>query len=154
MSEDIDKMFEALSVEKSYVEPKTPPFTNLGNWPDWWNWFGAYAIRNHTTRKLTDDVEYRNTEGKLHRLYGPAYISETYNVEAWYKDGNLHRLGGPAYVHNLNMAWFVDGKLSRLDGPAVVGGGVPKQYWIDGIKFSKKQYNWEIARRKRKGLIK
>ena len=100
------------------------------------------------------DIEYRDTDGIVHRIYGPARISKKYNVQEWYKNGLRHRENGPAVIHKNNMVWFYEGELHRLDGPAVIEQGGPKQYWIYGVKYSKKQYEWEIRRRKRKGLIK
>ena len=138
----------------------TPPFTGYGPNPRWWNYYGGpYNLKSWngvvaTSRKIYPDIEYRNLEGQLHRIYGPAYISKTFDVEAWFKNGKRHRIGGPAYIHRYNMVWFKDDKLHNLEGPAVVEKGGPKQYWINGKSFTEKQYNWEIARRKRKGIIK
>lgn len=95
-----------------------------------------------------------NHEGQKHRLYGPAVIVPKHKLTEWYKEGKLHREGGPAREHGESKFWYKEGKLHRLDGPAVIDAVGPKQYWIDGIKFSPKQYWWEIARRKRRGLIK
>lgn len=100
------------------------------------------------------DIKYYNKDNKLHRIYGPAYISKKYDIEGWYKDGVLHRENGPAYRHKGNSFWYKEGKLHRLDGPAVVAGGHPKEYWINGQKLRPKYYKIEIARMKRKGLIK
>jgi hypothetical protein len=44
--------------------------------------------------------------------------------------------------------------LHRLDGPAVLELGGPKQYWIHGKRMSEKEYKKEIARMRRRGLIK
>jgi hypothetical protein len=105
----------------------------------------------HTHDGKLDRV-YRNKEGKLHRLYGPAYLNRTYNVEMWFKDGVLHRGdGGPAITHNQNKYWYFEGKYHRLDGSAIVTGGTPPRYYIHGQKLSPKEYKKEIARRKRKG---
>jgi hypothetical protein len=120
-----------------------------GPTPEYWYGWGQWPNRKSKHK----DIKYLNAEGKLHRTYGPAYVSRTYNITAWYRGGVLHREGGPAYLHNLNQVWFCDGKLHRLCGPAVIEMGGPKQYWIDGVRFSKKQYEWEIARRKLRGLI-
>ena len=160
-NEILGELYEALSLDKQFVEPKTPPFTGYGPMPQCWNYYGApwpvtgwnrcRNINDH--RKLYHDIEYRNAEGKLHRIYGPAYISRVFEVRAWYKDGKRHREHGPAYIHKRNMIWFQENQLHRLDGPAVMEGGGPKQYWIQGVRYTEKQYKWEIARRQRKGLI-
>ena len=151
----LGELYEALTLHKNFVEPTSPPFTGYGPNPNWWNWYGTtWPIRNRTSHKIYPDIEYRNSKDELHRIYGPAYISRNFEIEAWFKEGKRHRVGGPAYIHNSNMVWYQEGKLHNLEGPAVIEYGGPKQYWIDGVRFKEKQYKWEIARRKRKGLIK
>jgi hypothetical protein len=98
--------------------------------------------------------QYLNAEGKKHRIYGPAFVNEAYGIEEWFKDGLHHRLDGPAVTHAGNFYWLKEGKRHRLDGPAVDTKHGPKEYWIEGSKLSPKEYKKEIARRKRKGLIK
>lgn len=146
------KFFEALTLTKEFSEPMTPPFQGYGPAPQWWSYYGhpwpARQPGNHL------DITYKNLEGKKHRIYGPAYISSRFDIEAWYKDDKLHREDGPAYIHKNNKVWFYEGLLHRLDGPAVIEGGGPKQYWIHGVRYSPKEYKREITRRKRKGLIK
>jgi hypothetical protein len=150
--QQLGKLFEELSIERIIGPPMSPPFQGYGRHPEWWNIYGRpWAVPNP---KNHYDVEYRNAEGKRHRIYGPAYISTKHHLEEWYKDGMRHREDGPAYTHKNNRVWFYEDKLHRLDGPAVDEGGGPKQYWIMGQRLSLKEYKKEIARRKRKGLIK
>jgi hypothetical protein len=157
--DSLGKLFEALTLEKRFVEPMSPPFTGYGPHPHRWHYYGGpWPISNRrrgssVIKNLPQDIEYRNHEDKLHRIYGPAYISQLFEIEAWFNNGKRHRIGGPAYIHKRNMVWFVEGKLHNLEGPAVVEGGGPQQYWIEGKRFTEKQYKWEITRRKRKGLI-
>jgi len=149
------QIIEALTLERNLVDAKCPLFSNFGKYPEWWNWWGQpWSIPAHQNPKGYMDVEYRNHEGQLHRIYGPAYINRLFKVEAWYKEGKLHRENGPAYIHKHNMAWFHEGKLHRLDGPAVITDAGPKQYWIYGVRYTQKQYKWEIRRMKNKGKIK
>jgi hypothetical protein len=151
---DLDILYEAMTTNIEYSEPKIPEFQGFGGAPIWWNFYGRPWLSFSENRRLYNDIEYKNKEGKRHRIYGPAYISRTYQVEAWYKEGKLHRLDGPAYIHRYNMVWFKEGKLHRLDGPAVIEGAGPKQYWIDGQKMSKKEHGRQIRSRKNRGLIK
>lgn len=147
-----DKLFEALTINREISEPTTPLFNGYGIASKFWKWHSpswpSLSPGNHY------DTIYTNSAGELHRLYGPAYISTRYKVEAWYKNGKLHREDGPAYTHRSNMLWFYEGELHREGGPAVIEYGGPKQYWIHGVNYSPKQYKWEIERRKKKGLLK
>lgn len=149
-----DALFESLTLDIEYKDPCLSPFSNLGGYPLWWNYWGGPYQSFSRTRRLYKDIEYRNKEGKLHRTTGPAYISRTYETEIWYQNGEKHRDGGPAYIQRNNMVWFKHGQLHRLDGPAVIDGAGPKQYWINGTRLPPKEYKKEIARMRRKGLIK
>lgn len=72
-------------------------------------------------------------------------ISRCYNSTAGYisytKDYKLHRLDGPAYIsqHSLCIKWYKDHKLHRIDGPAVIK-------YCRGNKYNseKKLYIWAI----------
>jgi hypothetical protein len=139
-----DALIEALTIKKSFEPAHSPPVGGYHHKMRWHNWrWPADGV----------DIVYRNKEGKAHRIYGPAYISKNYEIEIWYKDGKYHREGGPAIQHKNNLLWYYEGNLHRLDGPAIINGG-PKQFWIEGRKYSPKEYKKEIMRRRRKGLIK
>lgn len=151
---ELDSLYETLMLDKRSEEARFPLFQGYGGPPRYWNYWGSY---NHVPsqwnpRGLTDEV-WVNTEGKKYRTTGPAYISRLYDIVAWYKDDQLHNDNGWAYRHKNNYVWFKEGKLHNLNGPAVIEMGGPKQYWIDGVKYTPKQYKWEIRRRKRKGLL-
>jgi len=138
-----EKLMEQLTLDSSYEESLAVPY-----------WDGVEYIHRDQWRNAHGgyDRTYRNKAGKLHRLYGPAYINKYHNVEMWYKNGELHRGdGGPAITHNANRYWYFEGLRHRTDGPAVDSKGQSKQYWINGHRLSPKEYKKEIARRKRKG---
>lgn len=142
------RLIEALTISKEREEAICPPYYGYDcRWGNDYRWH----LRNLDGEW---DYVYRNKEGNKHRLYGPAYISERYDIEEWFKDGEYHRIDGPAIRHKNNEYWFRDGKKHRLDGPAVITGGGPKQYWIEGQQLSPKEYKKEIARRKKRSLIK
>ena len=143
-----DVLFETLTLNRVVETGEGASYGGYGGrnaiYPNWnWGW-GPFTKREVWT----------NHEGKKHRLYGPAVIAKAHELVEWYKEGILHRIGGPARIHGSSMFWYKEGKLHNLEGPAVIDAAGPKQYWIDGVKFSRKQYKWEIARRKRRGLIK
>jgi hypothetical protein len=152
---EMDKLFEELTLEKTRELSSYTPFHNFGKNPKWWDWWGNYLhpIPLYRNPKHKMDTIYKNKDGKFHRIYGPAFTSGKFRAEIWYKDGEFHREDGPAYIHGYNMVWFKEGKLHRLGGPAVITDAGPKQYWIDGVRYPHKEYNREIRRRKRKGLI-
>lgn len=143
--QDLDKLIDELTIELVHIQAKTPPKGGWNHDHKFWS----------KVRWTVDgvDIAYYNRDGYLHRLFGPAYISKKYNVKIWYKDGDYHRIGGPAIQHKENFLWYKDGKLHNLDGPAIIDPAGPSQYWIDGQRYSLKEYKKEIIRRKRKGIL-
>lgn len=115
-------------------------------------------------RNVLKDGSIRYHKGnRLHREDGPAYeMKYTYQtVYKWYIRGKLHRLDGPAiimitvtrgatYTHH---EYFKNGKKHRLDGPAkhefsnldclssIIHNNIYDEYFIDGKKLSKDDYN-------------
>jgi len=136
--ESLDRLYEALTLKRVLEPAMSPPCGGYNS---------SYIDPYRWTRGNGYDIVYYNIDRKYHRIYGPAYISQIYDIEEWYKDGKRHREGGPAVRHKKNELWFKDGQLHRLDGPAVITGGGPKEYWIDGQKLSPKEYKKEIIRR-------
>lgn len=152
----LDELYEALSIEKILIEPQSPPIGGYN--ASYFRWFNPEYRRGFHTGwakyKGPSDIAYMNNDGKPHRLFGPSYISTQHDVEIWYKDGVIHREDGPAIRHKCNQVWIKDGLLHRLDGPAIIDLAGPKEFWIEGRKYSPKEYKKEIRRRHRKGLIK
>jgi hypothetical protein len=141
---ELDRLFEELTLTKVQLNAVMPPYDGYDSrWNNMW-------------RPTTDgyDYAYFDSDRRKHRLFGPAYTSSKYGIQEWYKHGEFHRIDGPAIIHKNNQYWYKEGKKHRLDGPAIITGGGPKQFWIEGQKLSPKEYKKEIARRKRKGLIK
>ena len=64
-------------------------------------------------------------------------VIDEHGTKRWYNsDGKLHRLDGPAVEHVYgNKCWFNNGKLHRLDGPAVEWADGDKSWWIYDIKY-------------------
>jgi len=74
--------------------------------------------------------EYRNEQGQLHRLDGPAVIYEDGGQE-WWADGLLHRTDGPAIVRaDGGQVWWFEGRPHRLDGPAVIRADGTTEWWV------------------------
>jgi hypothetical protein len=155
-STDLDRLYEELTLNRDIEEPCMPQFNCFTHYsPRWWNYWGAaYTVPKQWNPKNKRTIIYRDHEGRMHKASGPAYINPLYDEEIWYYEGKMHRDDGPAYRHKGNFAWFKHGVLHNLEGPAVVEMAGPLQYWIDGIRYSRKQYKWEIERRKRKGTMK
>lgn len=159
---NVDQLYEALVLEKVYTFPMFIDGKIICNWQIRRNFIDFHYLNKSSLRvwqsdshadisKFTD-VVYFNNENKIHRIYGPAYISK--NFEMWFKNGILHRENNPAVIHKENKFWFLDGKLHRLDGPAIIDPCGPRRYFINGQELPPKEYKKEINRRKRKGLIK
>jgi hypothetical protein len=58
--------------------------------------YQKYEVRVYPTY-----TEWRNEQGHLHRIGGPAVENSAgYNYKAWYINGELHRTDGPAIEYN------------------------------------------------------
>ena len=78
---------------------------------------------------------WRNKEGKIHRIDGPA-IEFLNGHKEWYFKGKRHRLDGPAVERADGCKeWWIKGNLHRLDGPAVEHSDGYKEWWIEGTKI-------------------
>lgn len=88
-----------------------------------------------TKHDLGDKIEWRNKEGLLHRLDGPA-IEWPNGVKEWYCNGVRHRLDGPAlWLSNDSWQWWQDGKAHRVDGPAFRSSDNKYQWWFKGVCY-------------------
>jgi uncharacterized protein YutE (UPF0331/DUF86 family) len=88
------------------------------------------------------DIEYFKDKelSVLHREDGPARIMDSNTERAWYTDGKLHRLDGPAYENVVgDEEWRVNGMLHRIGGPAVVyeNRALPNEWWVNGSQVCK-----------------
>lgn len=53
----------------------------------------------------------------------------------------LHRIDGPAIEWPNGDVWYCQyNKLHRLDGPAIVRSNGNNEYWIEGLRISKEQF--------------
>lgn len=151
--DDLDKFYDELMVTRN--EEPTRGTMWWGNYVeavlqkdigDYWAW---YPPRN---TRYDNDIVYRDKEQRIHRLSGPAYINYNMSSEEWWREGQLHREDGPAITCKQLFIWAQHGNLHNIDGPAVVDPAGPCQYWIDGVRYSPKQFKIEATRRKRKAM--
>lgn len=85
--------------------------------------------------RLNPRVFYCDSEGRFHRLDGPAII--TSGREYWYKHGKRHRENGPAVVSTSEQGfeWWVDGQLHRLEKTNEDGTVARKIYAMDSCSL-------------------
>lgn len=106
-----------------------------------------------TKHELEDKIEYRNSDGELHREDGPA-IEYDKGHKIWYKSGVLHREDGPAveYDKGRKKIWVVNGKFHREDGPAFEYANGLKKWYINDKELTEQEFNkWVENNEKREG---
>ena len=123
---ELDRLFEELTLKQS---------DEYAAHPTWGNYKTHFKA-----------VVYRNAEGLLHRKFGPAYICEHYGKLEWYFNGLHHREDGPAVVHKGHEQWYKHGVKHRMGGPAVYGPGTKKEWWINGVQYTLKEYTKKMQR--------
>lgn len=72
-------------------------------------------------------------------------IPKEYTFREWKNENNeLHRVDGPAFEDsNKHQKWYMNGVLHRVDGPAIIFGKY-EEFWFNGIKYSKEEYDNKI----------
>lgn len=90
-------------------------------------------------------TRYRNRDGQLHRIDGPAVIYPSGSV-SWYRDGALHRTDGPAVIYrDGDKLWYRNGLLHRTDGPAIEFYDGSNEWHLNGIELTEAEFNKRIA---------
>jgi uncharacterized protein (UPF0216 family) len=117
----------------------------------------------YTVKATTNKTEWRNENGQLHRLDGPA-IEWAYGDKYWFQEGQLHRMNGPAIekadgskywyhedqLHRLDgpaveqangtKHWYHEDQLHRLDGPAIERADGSKSWYIQGKELTEREF--------------
>ena len=82
---------------------------------------------------------WRNKNGELHRLDGPA-VEGANGSKEWWLNGRLHREGDPAFEGvNGGKYWYLNGVLHREGGPAVELASGYKRWYLNGIQYKTKE---------------
>ena len=102
------------------------------------------ALRYHITMGKYGEKQYRNADGQLHRVGGPAVVWGSGEQE-WYQNNQRHREDGPAVdAANGYKEWHLHGKLHRTDGPAVIHEDGAKEWWIHGVQYTERAYRTQL----------
>jgi len=82
---------------------------------------------------------WKNAEGLLHRLDGPA-LEGTDGNKCWFQNGLRHRLDGPAIEFPSGVKeWWINGVIHREDGPASISASGIKWWYLDGFSYETKE---------------
>lgn len=96
-----------------------------------------HIAKGGTIKRGTGGEQWKNAEGRLHRLDGPAFKNAEASI--WYENGSMHRIGGPALIHiDGSQEWWHKGKLHREDGPAIICEGEEDQFWLNNKRVEEK----------------
>ena len=71
------------------------------------------------------------------------YIVEVYSDRTEWKNdqGHLHRLDGPAIEYsNGYKAWYVNEQRHRIDGPAIEHSDGRRKYFLEGKEMTRDEY--------------
>ena len=87
-------------------------------------------------------IEWRNENGELHRIDGPAVIYPR-GTQSWWLNHKRHRLDGPAIIRvDGTQEWYVNDKLHRLDGPAIIWSDKIQEWYVKGKKITEEVKKW------------
>jgi len=82
----------------------------------------------------------------------PAVIIRDGKKQIWFKNGLKHRLGKPAIIsqafsYDLSYEeWWIEGQKHREDGPAVTFSSGNKEYWLNGVEITEKDFLHELEK--------
>ena len=80
--------------------------------PDEWEAFKVEAVRCGGSVLMEgtscEHVAWYSEDSKYHREDGPAVVWP-YGYEGWWQNGKLHRLGGPARLSEFTKEWWREG---------------------------------------------
>lgn len=100
---------------------------------------------------LKDDwnkIDRKSLKPALKRSAAQEFEKNRYGTKMWKnKEGKLHRVGGPAIIHNNGTKiWYYRGQRHRISGPAVTTRLGGEEYWIYGRQISKNQWERAVGR--------
>jgi hypothetical protein len=97
-------------------------------------------MQTYTVTVFKGTVEWRNSQGQLHRLDGPA-VEYANGDHEWCYKGRLHRLDGPAIERTSGYrAWYLHNLRHRTDGPAIEYANGNCEYWVNGQELTKAEF--------------
>lgn len=97
-----------------------------------------------TVGVTTRGTYYRNQQGQLHRVHGPAVITHV-GDQHWYQNGLRHRTDGPAIIGASGVKWwYQNGARHRTDGPAVTYTDDRKYWYIDDEYLTEREFHERI----------
>ena len=99
-----------------------------------------------------ENLEYLRNNGNIRYDFtdGSYVCIFSYNTIIWYDyNDKCHRDGDmPAYINTGGyLLYYNHGKWHRVDGPAVILSNGREEYWLDGIRYTKEEYDTEMATR-------
>jgi len=85
------------------------------------------------------DQVWMNSEGKLHRVGGPARIRPN-GYQVWYVNDKYHRVGGPAVIEfDGSKYWYLNDERHREGGPAIIESSGYEDWYLKGKKVTQEE---------------
>lgn len=98
-------------------------------------------MKEYRVMVYSDRTECYNLDGEYDSYLDEPTIVWFSGNKYWYKNGKLDRKIGPAIITESSECWYTENKLNRLDGPAIIYTNGSKQYYIEGVNYTKEEYN-------------
>ena len=118
----------------------------------WRNKEGELHRIDGPAAEYSDGRKEWHKNGKLHRIDGPA-IECSDGRKEWYQMGKRHRIDGPAAEYSDgDKFWCQNGKIHRIDGPAAEYNDGTKEWYIGNERFESKEAFFEALTDKEKEI--
>jgi len=85
-------------------------------------------------------------DGKRHREDDKPAVEYANGDKYWFLNGDRHREDDKPAIEYANgtKAWFFNGDRHRAGGPAIEFSSGYKDFWIEGVRYSEKEFNEKI----------
>lgn len=115
-----------------YVDPVTYTVT-VDKYTEWYSNGKRHKVDGPAVIHEDGHTEWW-LNGQHHRTDGPAVIYAD-GTQLWYLHGQLHRTDGPAMVYpEGSKYWLLNDQLHRTDGPAIEWADGTRQWWVNDIQ--------------------
>ena len=104
---------------------------------------GIFESKNSSITESFEYEIYKDENNRYHRFEIDRFGNEIYKDE----NNRYHREDGPAIIYNNGSKeqWYKHGLLHKEDGPAVIDKDGTKKWYLNGIEYSKKEFEKEIC---------
>ena len=128
------------------------PAIECSNGTKEWHIDGVYHTKIEFNKKISQMKKSEEkiwTYSEFHKLPDKEKTGKfkfTDGTIIYYNNGRIHRSDGPAFEGGCTTEWLINGVHHRLDGPAIEFSDGRKEFYIEGKRCTKTEFNKKILK--------